>query len=201
MKTIKINIYSFDELSDKAKEKARQWYREGFDFQFSNDIVIEEAKNIFKFVGYDISKIYYSGFSSQGDGACFEGSWKASDVNASALKTFCPLDQTLHKIADQLEKISKDYPYAYLRVNHSGHYSHKYCTDFNISIVDENGDENCSTGAAEAEKSLIEVSRDAMDWIYRQLEKNYNWEMEDCHVEESIKNNEYTFTEEGKRFG
>lgn len=28
MKTIKTNVYTFDELDDKAKEKARQWYIE-----------------------------------------------------------------------------------------------------------------------------------------------------------------------------
>lgn len=29
MKTIEIKVYSFDELEDSAKEKAREWYREG----------------------------------------------------------------------------------------------------------------------------------------------------------------------------
>lgn len=29
MRTETVTIYKFDELSDRAKEKARDWYREG----------------------------------------------------------------------------------------------------------------------------------------------------------------------------
>jgi hypothetical protein len=41
MKTKTITLYTFDELSDKAKEQARNWFREGnFDYawwQFTYD--------------------------------------------------------------------------------------------------------------------------------------------------------------------
>ena len=29
MKTVKVNVYKFSELSEQAKEKARNWWREG----------------------------------------------------------------------------------------------------------------------------------------------------------------------------
>jgi hypothetical protein len=32
METIEINLYAFDELSDEAKERAREWWRDGFDY-------------------------------------------------------------------------------------------------------------------------------------------------------------------------
>jgi hypothetical protein len=37
-----------------------------------------------------------------------------------------------------------------------------------------------------------------MRWIYRQLEREYEWLMSDEQVDESIRINEYEFTEEGK---
>lgn len=46
MKQITLTAYSFHELSDKAKDKARQWMREciGADTQWA-DCIIEDAKN------------------------------------------------------------------------------------------------------------------------------------------------------------
>jgi hypothetical protein len=32
METIEINLYAFDELSDEAKERAREWWRESLDY-------------------------------------------------------------------------------------------------------------------------------------------------------------------------
>ncbi len=40
-----------------------------------------------------------------------------------------------------------------------------------------------------------------MNWIYRQLEKEYEYQNSDECVDENILCNSYTFTEDGKRFG
>jgi len=39
MKTVELNIYSFDELSDAAKDAARQWYRETIDFGWDSESI------------------------------------------------------------------------------------------------------------------------------------------------------------------
>ncbi len=47
MKTITTVVYTFDELNDKAKEKARDWYRlGGFENQDSWDTTSEDAAQI-----------------------------------------------------------------------------------------------------------------------------------------------------------
>lgn len=46
MKTKTINVYQYKELSESAKEKARQWYCEGFDGQFEWDCTKDDAKTI-----------------------------------------------------------------------------------------------------------------------------------------------------------
>lgn len=204
MKTITqiTNVYEFSELSPKAKAKARDWYRESSaDDSFGSECVIDDAKRVFALCGITIDRVYYSGFWSQGDGACFEGAWRASDVKVGGVKDECPVDTELHGIAAEFERIAALFPLASLTVKHSGHYYHRYCTDFSFSFLDADGNEIDSPDAQQAEKDLTEAARDAMLWIYRQLEKDYDWRNSDEQVDETIEANEYTFTEDGKRFG
>lgn len=46
MKKIVIKTYKYAELSEDAKEKARNWYLKGFDFQFEWDCIQGDAKTI-----------------------------------------------------------------------------------------------------------------------------------------------------------
>ena len=67
------DVYKFSELDKSAKETAMQNWREGhLDYEWW-DFVFEDATEIGKLMGIDIDQIYFSGFASQGDGACFEG--------------------------------------------------------------------------------------------------------------------------------
>ena len=69
MQIVTTEIFKFNELSEKAKEKAREWYRKSSDGEtYWSESVIDDAKNIGKLLGFDIAKVYYSGFASQGDG-------------------------------------------------------------------------------------------------------------------------------------
>ncbi len=201
MRNVITKVYQFNELSDKAKEVARNWYRENcLDYEWY-DGVYEDAIQIGKLLGIDIDNIYFRGFSSQGDGACFEGTFRASDLKRGAVKKHAPKDKELHEIAKEFERISKQFPFCNYKVKQSGHYNHENCTDFTVSIVDFELNEINTKEAADAETNLIKVSRQLMKWIYRQLEKDWNYLNEDKQVDESIESNGYTFTESGKRFG
>jgi hypothetical protein len=229
-------VYTYDELSPEAQAKARDWYRDGNPAnEFFHESVYEDAITCFKYIGYTIDKIYYSGFSCQGDGACFEGSWRASDVQPGKLKEHAPLDEELHRIAEAVEKMAKEFPNSSLRVKHRGHYYHEYCTelDFDIQFPEpdlsdsgpyaydiaedaeaaegrgmevcelrqERAEQDQNSKIEDVEKELTELSRDCMKWIYRQLEKEYEYQNSDECVIELIQANEYTFTESGRRFG
>jgi len=78
MTTKTINLYQFVELSDEAKQKAREWFREvssgnfnDFDFEYFKDDFI----NMMSIFGFEVDGVFYSGFSSQGDGASFAGKY------------------------------------------------------------------------------------------------------------------------------
>lgn len=201
MTTKTINLYTFDELTDKAKGTAREWYRDGLFSQgiWDGDATIEDAKQCFSLVGFDIERVPFSGFWSQGDGACFEGSWKASDVQPGKLVEHAPQDAELHRIAAEIERIAVLFPFASFTVENSGRYCHEHSTSFSVSIPTEDGDEIDTHERETAEKALIEASRDAMRWTYRALEADYEWQAADEQVDESILANGYTFDEDGKR--
>jgi hypothetical protein len=198
MKTRTYNTYSFDELSPEARERAIEDHRQFIGEHENGEYVIEDAKRVLSLAGFNIDRVYYSGFWSQGDGACFEGSWDASKVNAAAMHKECPVDTELHRIADSMAAIAKVFPFASFTVKHSGHYCHQYSTSFDVSIANEEGDEIDTPEREKAEESLIELARDAMEWIYNGLEKEYDYQTAEEQVIESIRANEYEFTEDGK---
>lgn len=200
MTTKTINAYTYNELSPKAQATARDWWREASagDSSFS-EFAIDDAEECLAHAGFDIDKVYFSGFWSQGDGACFVGSWRAQDVDPAAMREHAPTDERLHSIADQLAAISRDFPRARFTVEHTGRYSHEYCTQFDFSITDEDDNEMDTPERHDAERRMIEVARSAMRWIYRQLESAYEDENSDERIGETLEINEYLFTEDGKR--
>ena len=77
-------VYTYAELSDAAKEKARDNYREGnLDYDWWES-VYTDAIELAAVMGIEIGvrrggkepAIFFSGFCSQGDGACFEGTYR-----------------------------------------------------------------------------------------------------------------------------
>lgn len=231
MKTIKTEVFNYDELADEAKEKARDWFRSCSDGDsFWSEFTIDDAQTIAGLMGIEFDKprhrnsgvaVYWSGFSSQGDGACFEGSWSADRLKPGAVAEHAPQDKELHRIAGELERIAKAFPESSFRVRHSGHYHHSGCTSFECEVGDidsadsrlekymspDDSLDDAITMARDRwaddfpEQELIQLARDFMDWIYGQLEKQYEYENSDDTVAENIRINEYTFTADGKRFG
>lgn len=69
--------FKFDQLDDHAKEKAREWMRQGHyedpDTWWA-DHIIDEWKEELDKMGFPDADISWSGFSSQGDGASFTSS-------------------------------------------------------------------------------------------------------------------------------
>ena len=202
-------VYQFDELDEKAKERAREWYRQGdCDDTFWSECAIDDAKEIGKCMGMSVDNIYFSGFWSQGNGACFEGTWRASDVKADKLKEYAPQDKELHRIVSGLADLAKEYPEGCFTVKHRGHYSHSACTSFDVELPREQKEEleydspeykALQIKLNEDEDALIELARDFMDWIYRTLEKEYEYLNADEQVDESIRANEYEFFQDGTR--
>lgn len=193
MRTISVDIFQFNELSDKAKLRARAWYREGGLNYPWWDSSYDDAKQVAALMGIQIDDIGFSGFSSQGDGAHFTGTFGYAKGAVNAVKEHAPIDTELHAIAAEWQRIQASRFYSITgKVTHSGRYQHSNCTSFDI--YDHNGEVDGDT--EDAVKSCL---RSLMDWIYDRLEKENEYLESDEAVDEAIVANEYEFLATGER--
>lgn len=217
MKEITIKAYEFDELSDAAKKVARDWFRRASDGDlFWSEGTVEEVLREGEHLGIEFKRrvhhttadrsysepcVWWSGFWSQGDGACFEGTWRASDVKSEKVAKDwgdAPVTTEIKRIAGIFAEIAKEFPQAWFEVTHRGHYSHKYCTEFDVTI--QEGEQTITDDEwNKAHDALVENARDFMDWIYNQLEAAWEDHNSDAMVGENIRANGYLFTEDGSR--
>lgn len=163
MQVIETKVYTFDELSDDAKEKARDWWREGNDYPFLSADMRERAGELLKGAGIEATtyRVYYSLGYCQGDGAMIEldGIWNGYGVS----------------------------------VRQSGHYCHEYSTSIEVSDR-ETGEE---VDKKDFQEVYVPLCIELEKYGYRIIEDANS----DATVDEDIRANEYTFTEDGKRFG
>lgn len=193
--TTQTKVFNYAELTEAAKQSAREWYCQDLDNHFSES-VIEYAKAIGTLMGWEIENIGYSGFWSQGDGAHFTGRMGYAKGCAKAVKSYAPTDAELHRIAAAWQALQRANFYAlHATVRHSGHYQHENCTSFDCE-----DNRNRGRDIAEAEHAIEVIARDFMRWIYRQLEQAYEYETSDENVSDMCAANGYLFTESGKSF-
>lgn len=208
MRTEQINIFKYSELSDAAKAKASEWWRESSRHDdFWSECAINEAKEQGRSMGLEIENVYFSGFWSQGDGACFDGRWKAANVKAELVADGwgeSSATAEIKRIAAEFAEFAKAWPESSFTVKHSGRYSHENCTGFSVSLGEDedsaadSGDKAAFERWSKAEREITETAKIYMRWIYRQLEAAYSDYYSDAQVEESILANNYEFTADGK---
>jgi hypothetical protein len=199
MRVIETKVYTFDELDEKAKAKAiedRRQLDQGDTFA-AECVVYDFVNAIAPHMGWriDKAKVYFSGFCSQGDGACFAGYWDADKVYPSKLRAERPTDMELLRIVDGYAELAKacaanpdrDGEQCSARVKHSGPYYHKYCTVFDV--------EGMTDGQ---EKEFIELSRDLMQHLYRALEQEHDYQNSDECISDLLEASEWEFTSDGK---
>lgn len=195
MRVIEQTIFTFAELNDEAKQRARDWYRNrNTSDSFYSDSVIDDAKQIGACLGIDIDKVYFSGFWSQGDGACFVGSYRYKPQWDKELKQYAPVDTTLARIGKALQDAQKTQFYKLAaECTHRGHYYHSGCMSVNVEHLDDS-----YRDIRDSESDITDALRAFADWIYRRLEDDYDYQNSDDVIDENILANEYEFTENGE---
>jgi hypothetical protein len=206
-------VYRLDELKAPAKDKARAWYREiGFDHDWY-DAVYDDFQQIAAILGLrfrttpvrlygggtrQMRCIWFRGFWSQGDGAAYEA-WYSYAAHAPQLvRAHAPQDADLHRIADALQAVQRrNFYQLYAVTSLRGHYCHARSMVIEVTRDSPTGQE--MTG--EADEVVTEALRDLADWLYRQLQQEYDFLTSDAAIDEVIRANDYSFTAEGRRFG
>lgn len=196
MKTIELNLYEFNELSDVAKEVAIEFYMNINVHDGWYEHVSDKHKDLIEKAGFDIKDIYYTGFWSQGDGAMF---------------TYKGLENTLlHQAVDTLQlpewkkRVLKN-GYLSGRGIHSGMYYHYNSCDHQIYLETDNGvhyykniEELFATYEGEVESYIKDLYKTLCDSLYRDLSNTYDELTSREAVIEGIEANEYLFLESGK---
>lgn len=197
------------QISDALMEKYRyinveydRWY-EGVYFDFTQDMLDN--------YGIDVTEMHFSGFCSQGDGACFEGRVRDWDVFLKKLGYDSPV---LTRFAKDTWRFS---------VTHSGRYYHENCTSFDADMPNPDGesddwfierfcihnDPNDLRGKAELavlrtfdyeklEDACVEMFKDNMRDLYHKLEEEHDFFTSDEAVREAIIANDLFETNEGE---
>ena len=199
MHTISVNLYTFDELSREAQHTVIN--RERFinvDDSFWYEPVIEDWTEELEHRGFEQVKILFSGFGSQGDGACFE-----ARINIGAYLKAHHLAATYPLLATYPEYVE-----AYLK--HTGWYYHERSTRlvpyFNAEAVDPGGSgisdkETCVEQEYEAlEKDIAQEAVRLGREIYQALEYEFDYQTSAEAVQDTLIANEYTYLSDGRRF-
>ena len=206
-------VYAIEELSETAKESARTWYRGTCLEHEWYDAVFEDFETVCRLLGVTLrtspvrlmgggtraaAHIFFRGFWSQGDGACFEGSFGHAKGAPKAIRAHAPTDTELHRIADVLRAVQQRNFYELLAdVRHRGHYCHEYC----MAIAVERDSPTGQAMTENAEDTVAEALRDLARWLYRALEREYEYLTSDAAIDEAIAVNGWTFTADGEHFG
>lgn len=207
---IETTVYNFAELSDRAKEKARDWYSAGMDCQCISGL--EDWTAVAKILGVEFDSkpvrlmgggtrlepcVYYSASHSQG--ASFAGRYHYAKGAPAAIRAYAPLDTTLHSFADRLQAAQRGAFYRLQATVSVGRFGGIYTHSGTMSVDVERSDGGEPTDRQSDE--LTQLLRCFADWIYKQVLAEIDYLYSDAVISETMADNKYTFTETGSRFG
>lgn len=204
MRVIEKTLYKYEELSDAAQERARDWYRQGglgYDWW---EFCYEDFTRVAEILGIDMSQravplmngkcryepeIYFSGFYHQGSGSSFCGTYGYAKGAVVKIKEYAPQDEELHRIAQGLQDVQRRHFYRLIADITSAH--------DNYIRVEVEDSENRYRDIGDAEDDVRGLMNDFNDWMFKRLQDEYEYLTSDEAVAESLITNEYEFDEEG----
>lgn len=210
-------VYRFEDLSPKAKEKAREKFRGNDYYPYDEwwDCVYTDATKCGELLGITIDtskrrtmsdeEIDYStiGFElhRQGAGVSFKGSYSPVDKPMGTLE-HAPLDETLKRLAERLTALQMaaklkydDQIVADIKPSRSyGLHVVVWTQEFVPSCGLRRPDETSPT--EEEERELIDIIEKFADWIFTQLNEEYDYLVSDECVDGYLE--DLTFDEEGE---
>ncbi|MBB4087543.1 antitoxin of toxin-antitoxin stability system [Sphingomonas carotinifaciens] len=205
-------VFRVEELASSARETALAWGRQHAVPDDWYECVIDDFATVCSIIGVDLAmrpvrlfgggtrqepRVLFSGFSSQGDGASFEGSYRYAKRSTAEIRAHAPTDNDLHRVADTLATIQRRNIYQLeALIRQQG----RYCHEYTMTITVERASPTGQTPTVTAEDQVIEAIRDLARWLYRRLESEYDHLTSDAEIDAALRANDHTFTEAGVRF-
>lgn len=213
-----ISVYQFNELSDEAKQKAidnnRHWNISDPDWY---QLVLDSWYQLLSSIGIDDAQIGFSGFCSQGDGACIhDASFDSEKLSAFMANVPKACDSwgnesesalqalLVHKLGGvQSDKrlwswlsffnVLDEFSFNMVTVNNR--YSHENC--HRLELEGYTGRDNVDSIVDECADELNELRRSLCQPIYSSLRDEYEYLTSDSAIAESLEANECEFDIEG----
>ena len=181
---VQITLFTFDELPEASQQKLIEGFRQDYEPDYSNvydEFIIDMSEQY----GADIKEddIQWSGFWSQGDGACFTCDFD-EEVIEPILRDALSEDDRKHldQLSVELSQASS------IRTGPSNFYSHENTVTGDIWFVCPD-DTNLNADIIQTmESRLTEIIRDACRDLYQRLEAEYDRATSDNALIEEIKN-------------
>lgn len=209
MRIVETKVFEFDELTPEAQKRAVECYRESnYQFWDARNVIENSVVPVADILGIEFAErpvrlmngstrdepaIFYQVSYCQGDGASFEGRYRYKKGAFKKIKSEFSWATDLHQIAAKLQTAQKKHMYGLTaNISASGRHLHENAMSCSVE-----SDHTPSADLSEAESDILEAMRDFARWIYKQLREDIEGENEDEAVEESIRTNEYEFTEHG----
>ena len=205
MRIVEKTLYKYGELSDKAKQKAREWYLEGgLEYEWWG-CCYDDFARVAEILGITLNQkpvplmngkcryepeIYFSGFYHQGSGSSFCGTYGYAKGAVAKIKKYAPQDEELHRIAQGLQDVQRRHFYRLTADIAS-------VRDHYIRVEVEDSENRYRDIGSSEEEEVRGLMNDFNDWMFKRLEEEYEYLTSDEVVEESIIANEYEFDEEG----
>jgi len=194
MRTIETEAYTFDELSDDAKEKVIEKFRAN-EYEYLNlDYFAEDCIYQLEKLGFVNPQVQYSLGYSQGDGLSFEAD------EYSKLEDF--YIEELGKEKEKTAKLLSDNS-TFICTGNKGNYCYASTSDIDLYIENYTSEINtdCNNINEVAENVLHKIEDLYID-ICNNLEKQgydeIEYRLSDECIIENIQCNDYEFTKEGK---
>jgi hypothetical protein len=186
MHTISINLYTFEELAPEVQKKVveRERYINVDDAYWYEPIIEDWTKELER-RGFEQAKILFSGFGSQGDGACF-----TATVN---------IEQFLH--AHGLQRRFRAMIQAAKRAQLWATLCHSYRYYFATSTdvcLQYDGDQDIDDALERLQQVLEDTRKILGNALYKELEDEFYSQISHDAVQDTLMANEYTYLSDGR---
>lgn len=200
-------VYKLEELDEATQHTAHEkWYEHAFDYGWW-EFQYDDFGRICDIIGVQLDTkpvklrsgesrtepcVFFSGFWSQGDGASFFGRYRYAKGSKAAIRAYCT-DEELIRITDALYELQKPFLYGLTAsiTSLGSNYSHSNTMD--VSVEHETREVS-----RELDREITRLMRDLADWLYRGLDKEYEYQTSFEQFKESCEANGYEFTDTGR---
>ena len=179
MREMNVTVYSFDELSEAAQERALNAFRcSNVEFNWWED-TFGTIRTAGKLLGLEIGDIHFDAYLY----CIFDANYEYARGAAKAVRNEFPQDTKLHDVARKLQDLQKRHFYSLSCAVTEGRTTNRY---------------SCFRFGEDYECDLGDIIDDFARWAQILLRDEYEWLTSDEEVKETIEANGYEFTEEGK---